>query len=279
MATYNGMTFDETVAEMTRKYDGYHFSDHLDIGMFNPFSVLNALTAKKFENYWFQTGTPTYLVDILQKSHYDLHLLINGVELRSSAFAEYRADAKNPIPMIYQSGYLTIQGYDKELDLYTLGFPNDEVRYGFLYFLLPYYTSVTDDASGFHIAKFYKEIQAGEVDAFMERTKVFFADIPYKLNSQTEQHYQVVFYLIFKLMGQYIETEVRSALGRSDAVVKTKDIIYVFEFKLNGTAEEALKQIDEKGYTIPYQADGRKIVKIGVEFSKKTRNVHRWLVS
>lgn len=158
--------------------------------------------------------------------------------------------------MIYQSGYLTIKDYDRDVLLYTLGFPNDEVRYGFLNFLVPYYTEVTDDETGFHIAKFMRELRSGDVDAFMERLKVFFAGMPYDLSDNTERHYQAIFYVVFTLMGQFVETEIRSARGRADAVVKTKDTIYVFEFKLNGSAEEALRQIDEKGYLIPYTLDG-----------------------
>lgn len=180
--------------------------------------------------------------------------------------------------MIYQSGYLTIKHYDREVELYTLKFPNDEVRYGFLNFLVPYYTKVTDDETGFHIAKFMRELRANEVDAFMERLKVFFAGIPYELSDNTERHYQAIFYIVFTLMGQFVETEVRSARGRADAVVKTNDYIFVFEFKLDGSAEEALKQIDEKGYLIPYTLDGRSLVKVGVNFSKETRNVDKYLI-
>ena len=188
------------------------------------------------------------------------------------------ADATRPIPVIYQSGYLTIKDYDRDVLLYTLGFPNDEVRYGFLNFLVPYYTEVTDDETGFHIAKFMRELRSGDVDAFMERLKVFFAGMPYDLSDNTERHYQAIFYVVFTLMGQFVETEIRSARGRADAVVKTKDTIYVFEFKLDGNAKEALHQIDEKGYLIPYIANNRRLVKVGVSFDKDTRNIGEWLV-
>ena len=273
----NGMDFDTTLERMTKLYDGYHFYPHCE-GVFNPFSVLNACKSKILDNFWFQTGTPTYLANLLKKSDYDLRLLIEGVEVTASAFFEYRAEVKNPLPMIYQSGYLTIKDYDRDVLLYTLGFPNDEVRYGFLNFLVPYYTEVTDDETGFHIAKFMRELRSGDVDAFMERLRVFFAGMPYDLSDNTERHYQAVFYVVFTLMGQFVETEIRSAHGRADAVVKTKDTIYVFEFKLNGSAEEALRQIDEKGYLIPYRLDGRRLVKVGVNFSKERRNVDRYIV-
>jgi hypothetical protein len=277
LAEKQNLTFDEAVDKMIRQYDGYHFSIQTE-GMFNPFSVLNTLKFGNFRNYWFQTGTPTYLVDLLKVSDYDLRLLIDGIEAKPSDFAEYRADANNPVPMIYQSGYLTITGYDNEYDMYILGFPNEEVRYGFLYFLMPYYTTVTNGTGSFHITKFCKELESGDTEAFMERLQVFFADIPYELNNKNEKHYQAIFYVVYTLMGQYVKTEVSSSKGRADAVVKTKEYIYVFEFKLNGTAEEAIQQIDDKGYLIPYQLDGRKLIKIGVEFSKEERNIHRFIV-
>ena len=235
-------------------------------------------SSDRYLRFVFQTGTPTYLVDLLKQSDYDLRLLVAGVEVTASAFSEYRAEANNPLPMIYQSGYLTIKGYDREVRLYTLRFPNDEVRYGFLNFLVPFYTRVTDDETGFHIAKFMRELRAGDVDTFMERLKLFFAGIPYDLSDNTERHYQAIFYIVFTLMGQFVETEVRSARGRADAVVKTRDAIYVFEFKLDGSAEDALRQIKEKGYLIPYTLDGKRLVKVGVNFSKETRNVDRYIV-
>lgn len=164
------------------------------------------------------------------------------------------------------------------MKLYTLGFPNDEVRYGFLNFLVPYYTNVSNDETGFHIAKFMRELKSGDVEAFMERLKIFFSGIPYELSDDTECHYQVIFHVVFTLLGQFIRSEVRSSRGRADAVVHTPTAIYVFEFKLDGTADAALKQIDEKGYLIPYTLDGRKLVKVGVNFSKETRNIDEYIV-
>ena len=178
--------------------------------------------------------------------------------------------------MIYQSGYLTIKNFDKSLNLYTLGFPNDEVKYGFLKFLIPYYTPISSDETDFNAVKFVRELQSGDVHSFMERMKSFFADIPYELNTKTERHYQVIFYLVFKLMGQYVDTEVKSAVGRADVVIKMQDAIYVLEFKMNGTAEEALAQINSKGYAIPYEADHRKVVKVGINFDSTTRTIGDW---
>lgn len=246
--------------------------------VFNPFSLLNTLSFSRFGSYWFQTGTPTFLVELLKQSEYDLRTLIDGVEMKESAFSEYRVAENNPIPLIYQSGYLTIKDYDERFHLYTLRFPNDEVKYGFLDFITPFYTSVGDEDNGFYIGKFVRELESGDVDSFLTRLKAFFADFPYELNDKTERHYQVVFYLVFKLMGQFCDGEVRSARGRADAVVKTQDSIYIFEFKLNGSAEAALKQINDKGYLIPYMADNRKQIKVGVMFDASERNIGQWLI-
>ena len=275
MAASEGCTEEEMRQRLKRHYDGYHFSKEMT-DIYNPFSVLNAFFSKEFGNYWFQTGTPTFLVELLKESDYDLRLLMDGIETAASAFTEYRADRKNPIPLIYQSGYLTIKEYDREFGLYRLGFPNDEVRYGFLNFLVPFYTAITDEERSFYVGKFVQELRSGDVDAFMRRFEAFFADFPYELNDRTERHYQVVIYLIFKLMGQFCDAKVRGAKGRADAVVKTKDYIYVFEFKLDGSVKDALRQIDEKGYLLPYEADGRELVKIGVSFSKEDRNLGCW---
>ncbi|MEG2066124.1 MAG: PD-(D/E)XK nuclease domain-containing protein, partial [Tannerellaceae bacterium] len=160
----------------------------------------------------------------------------------------------------------------------TLGFPNEEVKYGFLNFVAPFYVPLPASETPFYIGRFVDDLWAGRTEAFLTRLKAFFADFPYELNEKTERHYQVVFYLVFKLMGQFTEAEVHSAKGRADAVVKTPNYIYVFEFKLDGTAEAALSQIDDKGYLIPYTADGRTFVKVGASFSAADRNIDRWLV-
>ena len=155
-AAVNDMTSEAVMEMMTRRYDGYHFHPK-GAGVFNPFSVLNSFSKQEFGSYWFQTGTPTFLVELLKESDYDLRTLIDGIEASASSFMEYRVDANNPIPLIYQSGYLTIKDYDKEFQLYRLAFPNDEVRYGFLNFLVPYYTPVNEDEQNFYIGKFVQE--------------------------------------------------------------------------------------------------------------------------
>lgn len=226
---------------------------------------------------WFASGTPTFLVEILKKTKFDLREL-DGIEVSSASLSDDRANIDNPVPMIYQSGYLTIKSFDNRFRTYTLGFPNEEVKYGFLNFAAPFYTPVASTDTSFYIGKFVHELETGKTEAFLTRLTSFFADFPYELNEKTERHYQVVFYLVFKLMGQFTQAEVRSAIGRADAVVKTPDYIYIFEFKLHGTAHEALKQIDEKGYLLPYTVDGRKLVKVGVSFDPEKRNLGEWLI-
>jgi Protein of unknown function (DUF1703)./Predicted AAA-ATPase. len=272
------MTYPQVIDEFTRRYDGYHFKKNQTEGMFNPFSVLNALSDKIFDDYWFASGTPTFLVEMLKKTNYDLREL-DGVEVSAASLSDDRADINNPIPMIYQSGYLTIKDYDSEFQRYTLGFPNNEVKYGFLNFAAPFYTPLSSIEAPFNIVKFLHELREGDPESFLKRLRAFFADFPYELNDKTERHYQVVLYLVFKLLGQFTEAEVRSARGRADAVVRTPDYIYLFEFKLDGDAQAALQQIDEKGYLIPYTADGRKVFKIGVNFDAQERNLGEWVIA
>ena len=276
LAANEGLSYEDVCQKMKRMYDGYHFRHNME-GLYNPFSVLNALDSLEFGSYWFSTGTPTFLVQLLKETDYDLRNL-EGIELPVNQFADYRADADYPIPVIYQSGYLTIKGYDKEFQSYTLGFPNEEVKYGFLNFLVPYYTGVSSNENLFNIRHFVNELRSGDANAFLARLRAFFAGIPYELNDKTERHYQAIFYLVFRLLGQYMEVEERSAKGRADAVVKTKDYVYVFEFKLDGNVDEALKQIDEKGYLLPYSVDERKLMKIGVSFDSAERNIGEWKI-
>ncbi|MDR3342959.1 MAG: ATP-binding protein [Treponema sp.] len=278
LAEKNGMTYDEALAEMQKRYNGYHFSRRGE-GMCNPFSVLNTFAKADFDYSWFQTGTPAFLVKMLKDVDFDLRDFSRGITLDAGSLTDYRVGSSDPTPLLYQSGYLTIKGYDPRYMRYTLGFPNGEVEYGFLKALLPAYIPVTKDPQGFFIGRFNDDLEAGDVDAFMTRLRALFGDIPYELNDKTEGHYQVIFYLVFKLMGQFVQAEVRSAKGRADAVVETRDRVYVFEFKLdtNSTAEDALVQIDERGYLIPYTAGDRKLVKIGVEFDPVERTIGRWL--
>jgi hypothetical protein len=277
LAESEGLGEQDCLEKIRYWYNGYHFHPAA-IGVYNPFSTLNMLAQQEFVPFWFATGTPTFLVELLKSSDYDLRDL-EGVELGQDEFVNYRADPDRPLPVIYQSGYLTIKGYDPRLRLYTLGYPNAEVRYSFLSFLLPSYSGTMQETTrSFAVAAFAREVESGQPEAFLKRLRAFFAGIPYELSDRTERHYQVIFYLVFTLLGQFIQAELRSAKGRADAVVSSAGIVYVFEFKLQGSAEEALRQIDHQGYLVPFSADGRRLFKIGVEFDPEERNLGRWLI-
>ena len=276
LADAQGVTYDEICKKLRDYYDGYHFT-HNSIGIYNPFSLLNAFKRKEFGNYWFETGTPTYLVRLLQKHHYDLERMAHE-ETDIQVLNSIDSESTNPIPVIYQSGYLTIKGYDERFGIYYLGFPNREVEKGFMRFLLPYYTTVTEVESPFEILKFTREVESGDYDSFFRRLQSFFADTPYEMIRDLELHYQNVLFIVFKLVGFYVKVEYHTSEGRVDLVLQTDRFIYVMEFKLNGTAEEALRQINEKQYARPFETDGRKLFKVGVNFSKKSRNIEKWIV-
>ena len=271
LATATGLTYEETCAELKANYDGYHFTENA-VGMYNPFSLLNTFAKKKFGSYWFETGTPTYLVELLKLHHYPIedleHIVTSQPVLDSIDTA-----STDPIPVIYQSGYLTIKGYNKMFENYTLGFPNREVEQGFFKFLLPNYASVSVSKSPYQIQCFVEEVMAGKVDDFFDRLKTMFADIPYELARDREVHYQNILYIIFKLMGFYVQVEYHTSRGRIDLVLQTQDYVYVMEFKLNGNADEALAQIREKGYAAPFAKDSRTVYRIGVNFSDELRNI------
>lgn len=276
MAEEQGTSVKEVTDEMTRLYDGYHFTAGQP-GLYNPFSVLNAFDANAFGSYWFETGTPTYLVHLLRMRDYNLERMsdeyvtediLNSVDVAST----------NPIPVIYQSGYLTIKEYDNEFRTYRLGFPNAEVENGFFRFLLPYYTSLSPVEAPFHIQKFVQEIRTGQVDAFLARMKSFFSDTPYELVKDCENHYQNVLFILFKLIGVYVRAEYHTSCGRIDMVLQSRDYTYVMEFKLDGTAEDALRQIADKEYPLPFSTDGTTVFRIGLNFSSTTRNIEKWVI-
>lgn len=251
--------------------------------MYNPYSILNAFDDKEIKSYWFSTGTPTFLVNFLKEAHYYIPDLDGHVELNETGLETYRAVAQDTLPILFQAGYLTIKKYISDLRLYRLGFPNDEVRYGFLENLLPAYSGLTLSQSGVWIGRFVQDIRAGNVDDFMERMQAIIASIPYddfpkdKLKLR-EQNYQTAVYLVFALMGQFVQTEVHCSTGRADCVVQTADAVYIFEFKLsgNGSTEDAINQIKEKNYAAQYKADGKKIVLIGSSFDEKKRTIKEW---
>ena len=278
LADAQKMTAEETYAALRENYDGYHFCEEDLPGIYNPFSLLNAFANRRIDYYWFETGTPTYLMELLKQHDYVLPDLeheepdadtLNSVDIAST----------NPIPVIYQSGYLTIKGYDPDFELYRLGFPNREVKQGFLKYLMPYYANTVQGKSGFEISRFVRSLREGDIEGFMERLQSFLSACPYELEPQQERHFQSVMFILTALCGYYVEIEEHTNKGRMDMTVKTKDYIYIFEFKFNKSAEEALAQINEKGYAEPFMSDGRSIVKVGVNFSTACRNIDRWVVA
>ena len=275
LASAQGLTYEETCDRLKESYDGYHFVENSE-GIYNPFSVLNTFDKMKFGSYWFETGTPTYLVELLKQNHYNLEQMAHE-ETNSEVLNSIYAD-ESPIPVIYQSGYLTIKDYDEEFGNYTLGFPNREVEEGFIKFLMPFYTNVDKVESPFEIQQFVKEIRNGKPDAFLRRLQSFFADTPYELIRDLEVHYQNVLFIVFRLVGFYVKAEYHTSEGRVDLVLQTDRYIYVMEFKLEGTAEEAIRQIEEKHYARPFETDSRQLFKIGINFDNKTRNIEKWIV-
>ena len=276
LARNNGQTFDEAREKLRENYDGYHFYPGCP-GIYNPFSILNTFAKKRYGNYWFETGTPTYLVELLKAHKYDLYRMAHE-KTTARTLDSIDASSTNPIPVIYQSGYLTIKGFIPEPRIYELGFPNREVEEGFLDFLLPYYTPVENTETGFAIWEFIGDVKSGNIDGFMERLQAFLADCPYEMAKDIELHYQNVLFIVFRLAGLYTKVEYHTSRGRIDLVLQTPDHVYVMEFKLDGSAEEAIQQIAEKQYAMPFAKDSRKVFCIGVNFSSDTRNIDRWIV-
>ncbi|MGI5173993.1 ATP-binding protein [Treponema sp. OMZ 840] len=284
LAEKNSLSYEEALAKLKQRYDGYKFA-RKGSAMYNPFSLLNVFASGEFSSYWFATGTPTFLVDYLKKAYYNIPDLDGNVKINEAGLETYRADAVNPLPILFQAGYVTIKDYNDFAGLYRLGFPNDEVRYGFLDNLLPAYTSVRSDKTGLSIWEFYEQIEAADIDGFMEKLKDIISGIPYDSLTEKdlalrEQNYQTAVYLVFALMNQFVHTEVHCAAGRADCTVEFKDKVYIFEFKLtsNGTAEDALKQIREKGYADRYSGSGKKVIAVGASFDEKKRTIKDWII-
>ena len=276
LAVSKQTTVEDITEKLRIRYDGYHFAPDTG-GMYNPFSVLNTFARMEFGGYWFETGTPTYLVELLRNNDYRLDE-VNGTVVGIEALSGVDAADTDPIPVIFQSGYLTIKDYNSRFNTYTLGYPNKEVEEGFVNFLVPFYTPIRETRGAFEVQRFVQEVESGDIDGFFTRLRSFFSDTTYELVRQQELHYSNVLYIVFRLMGFYTQVEYHTSNGRIDLVLQTPDYIYVMEFKLHGTAEEALQQINEKGYALPFEKDPRTLYKIGVSFSPETRNIDTWVV-
>jgi hypothetical protein len=281
LGSENNMSFEKTLDRMHKYFNGYHFSEKSD-GVFNPFSVLNTLANKKIDYYWFATGTPTFLISELKKVNFQAVDFQETIIVTPKSIDDYRpGGGGNIASLLYQAGYLTIKDIDKDTGFYKLGFPNEEVEFGFLEQLLPLYIPMIKEGEGFYIGVIYKALLNKDIDTLMLQLQAFFESIPYDLNYQkNEKYFQTIFYLVFTLLGQFTQAEARSASGRADAIVFTGKFIYLFEFKMdgNGNAEDALQQIDAGRYALPCAMDKRSIIKVGVVFDADKRNITEWKV-
>lgn len=276
LADANNQTKEEAYRRLQRTYDGYHFT-HDTLGLYNPFSILWTLNEKRYGSYWFSTGTPTYLVELIKKANFNIEEL-SDYEASEEQLSSIHVDTIDPIPVLYQSGYLTIKDFDEEFRLYTLNYPNEEVKNGFVNFLLPFYTKVQASQTATIVSKFVTSVRKGKADEFMRNLQSLMAGTPYELIKELENHYQNVIYIITKLMGLYVQAEYRTSNGRIDILIGTNDYIYIIELKFNATAQEAMEQIENKDYALPFATDGRQIIKIGANVSKETRNIEEWII-
>jgi len=281
LAKTEGVSYKDMLEMLKKKYDGYHFSEEL-INVYNPFSICNAFYAKRLGDYWFATGTPTFIVQLMEQKSFDIPDLEGNIELSMSDIDDYRIDYEDLAPLLFQAGYLTIKGYNKKLSRYVLGYPNDEVKYAFIDRIMKIYTGANHSSSGdFKIGKFLSSIEKGDIDQVLTLIKALLASIPYdnlpadKLFLR-EHNYQTAIYLIFCLMGQYVRCEVHSSKGRSDVEVETTDAIYIFEFKVGGEPLDAITQIKDAGYADKYASSSKAVHLIGAIIGKEERTLDKW---
>ena len=282
MAKEYGCSVEEMKERLKKQYDGYHFGYRMT-DIYNPFSILNACKSCCIADYWFKTGTPTYLIRLLNHSRENLNEL-TGKYYDPSQFFDYKADVEKPLPMIFQSGYLTIKDVNLRRNTFLLDFPNDEVKKGFVTMVAADYLKTGIETSNW-VQDTIDALEAGDLEKFRKLLTSFLADIPYSMRRketerERERYFHYTFYLLMRMVSVYTTyTEKQQSEGRVDCIIETPDYIYIFEFKLDGTADEALQQIEDKGYARPYEADKRKLFKIGTVFSSETGTVSAWKVT
>ena len=268
------ITPEEALMKLKENYDGYHFtSPSPDI--YNPFSLLNAFADGKFGSYWFGSGTPTYLINMLEKFGVEPSEIGNN-RVSVEDFDAPTERMTSIIPLLYQSGYITIKNYDEELDLYTLNIPNKEVRIGLMKSLLPHYVGSKAPETTTMVAYLSRDIRNGDMDTALRCLQTFLSTIPQCDNTKYEGHYQQVFYIIFSLLGYYVDVEVRTPRGRVDIVLRTKTTLYVMELKLDKSAGEAMEQIDLKNYPERFALCGLPVVKVAVSFDSERCTIGGW---
>ncbi|KIP62541.1 ATPase AAA [Prevotella pectinovora] len=276
LAEHLHLSMDETFERLKRKYDGYHFSKNSE-DVYNPFSLIKALASGDIGDYWFDSGTPTYIIKLLQKYNVGLRDL-TGQDAGVSDFDVSPENMTTALPLLYQSGYLTIKHYEPMIDLYTLGYPNEEVRTGMVRSLAANYLTPAEGTNSSFVIKFVKAVIADDMEQALTLMRAYLAGVSYRLSNKTERDVQTIFYLVFSLIGSFIKVEEESAHGRADVVITLPSVVYVMELKFDGSADAALRQIDEKGYLIPYTADGKRLVKVGVNYSSEERTITEWRI-
>ena len=274
-----GKSEEETKELLKRRYDGYHFSKRM-VDVYNPFSILNTFAKLDMNDYWFTSGTPSYLVRLLGNSQEDIMSYTTG-EHSLDEFLNYKADSAKPLPMIFQAGYLTVKGYDPEFEMYRLDYPNNEVKQGLITLLANDYLKLNGQAASW-VQKIVRALRDGDVDLVRRLFTSFLAATPYSMRPKKDQkdrelYFHYTFYLLLRLISIYtVYTEKQLSEGRADCIVETPKFVYVFEFKLDGTADEALQQIQDRGYAKPYEADARTLYHIEASFSSKTGTIEDW---
>ena len=276
LAEANGLTVAETYEALKANYDGYHFAgDMRDV--YNPYSLLTALKNRMITDSWYRTGTPTHLIKMLKRTDVPIKNL-DGSPCTFARLTEGNVTGDDIIATLYYTGYLTIKQYNRAMSSVILGYPNGEVRRGFLDNVLALSTNVNAGESSTLVLELAMAVQSGDIAGYLEKLRSFFADFPYELIKRNEAHYQDVIYCITKLLGFYVQAEYRTSSGRADMILGTKEAVYVFEFKLDAGADAAMSQIDAKEYALPFAADGRRVVKVAVSFSSETRNIAEWTI-
>ena len=276
LAEKEELTVEQTLDKLRQTYDGYHFAANSP-GVYNPYSIINALSDGTFDNYWFSTGTPSFLVEMLRKFHTDISR-IDGSEAEVAEFDAPTENMKSILPLFYQSGYITIKHFDRKAKLFTLGFPNKEVKTGLMDNLYTYYVAPTLDYRATNIWRISKGFLEDDPETSLQTLQAYLESIPYQDSRFDENHYTQMLYVIFSLLGLHVDSQVRTAKGRLDVVVRTEGHIYVMEVKLDRPAREAIEQIDSRNYLLPYSLDGRQLTKIGISFSTEERNVTEWII-
>lgn len=277
LATENEMTYDEALSELQHHYDGYHFSGRGE-DVYNPYSLFNTLASNEFDDYWFSTGTPTFLIELLQEKHLDM-LELDDITATADRFDTPTEKIIDPVPVLYQSGYLTIKAYNHRGKIFKLGFPNTEVKTGFSNSLFRYYAPDSLGEKDALYAAYYKcLVEHDDMEAFIPHLQTFYKKFPYTLVNNNERHYQAVFYTCLLMLGADVRAEVPTADGRIDMLLFTKKSIYVFELKYGQSADVAMLQINLKDYAAAFAEDGRKVYKVGINFSADRRSIESWKV-